>query len=347
MGIENDEKRKPKHMIPFSEYMAEWLYGPEGYYANFKAIGKQGDFYTAVSASRFFGATISHYMISLIKAGRLSPRTKLVEIGAHQGYLLADMIEWIAQEAPELLETMGFGIVEPFAPMRQAQLDYFVSRFGEVIVPEHYEDPRQVGGEEIFFVANEIFDAFPCDLVYKGKTALADRSSHEVLFEGDDEQALELARRYGRERGEVARGYEAFAASMAEAGERILFVTFDYGEKEPRTDFSLRIYKGHEVFPFFEEGLDRAALFGKSDLTYDVHFDHLIDAYETAGFKTAGYKTQLRALTEMGLPHLLEQLAKLGDQALYLRELGKIKTLIDPQMMGERFKMVEFHKNIG
>ena len=334
-------------MVSFSEYMNGWLYGPEGYYANFKAIGKEGDFYTAVSSSRFFGATIGHYMISLIRQGRLSPKTRLIEIGAHQGYLLGDMIEWIAQEAPELLETMGFGIVERFESLRDAQRAYFAQRFGDAVRLEHYERPEAVQADEAFVVANEIFDAFACDLHYRGKTALVDPLSHRIVFEGEDRAVLETARRYGQPKGEVARGYEAFATSMAKLAERICFVSFDYGEKEARTDFSIRIYKGHEVFPLFEEGLELGKFFGKSDITYDVNFSHVIDAFEAAGFVTAGYKTQLRALTEMGLPYLLEELAKLGDQTLYLRELAKVKTLIDPQIMGERFKMVEFHRNLG
>ena len=333
-------------MKPFSEYMNEWLYGPEGYYANFKAIGKEGDFYTAVSTSRFFGATIAHYMISLIREGKLSPKIFLIEIGAHQGYLLGDMIEWVAQEAPELLETMHFGIVERFPSLQRVQKEYFRTRFGDSVPLRHFQDPRQVDADEAFVVANEIFDAFPCDLVYRGKTAVVDEE-HTILFEGDDEQALAIAKRYGQQKGEVARGYESFAASLYEAAGRMVFVSFDYGEKEVRPDFSIRIYKGHEVFPLFEEGLDLKSLFGKSDITYDVNFSHVIDAFEEAGFSTAAYKTQLRALTEYGLPDLLEQLAKLGDQRLYLRELNKIKTLIDPQMMGERFKLIEFHKNIG
>ena len=332
-------------MKPFSEYMQEWLYGPEGYYSRFKAIGKQGDFFTAVSASRFFGATIAHYAIAKIREGALSPRCWFVEIGAHQGYLLGDMIEWIAQEAPELLETVRFGIVEPHEALRHAQKEHFRTRFGDAVTLHHFDHPARVGAKEAFVVANEIFDAFPCDLVYKGKTALVDEE-HRIHFEGNDTQALALAERYGQEKGEVARGYESFAEAMTKLAERCLFVTFDYGEKEARTDFSIRIYTGHEVHPLFEEGLKLGDYFGKSDLTYDVNFSHLIDAFEGAGFATAAYKTQLRALTEMGLPDLLEQLAKHADRPLYLREVNKVKILIDPQMMGERFKMVEFHKNL-
>jgi len=275
----------------------------------------------------------------------LSPDTTLVEIGAHRGYLLADMIRWIAHESPELLETMRFVIVERFAALQSIQKDYFHTQFSEAIPLEHVTDPRLIGAKEAFVVANEIFDAFGCDLLYKGKTALVDEA-HKIRFEGEDEQVLAIAERYGRIKGEIARGYESFAAGLFEGAKKMLFVTFDYGEKEPRDDFSIRIYKGHEVHPLFEEGLDLREYFGQSDITYDVHFQHLFDAFESAGFTKYAYKTQLRALTEMGLPDLLQQLADRGDQALYLRELNKVKTLIDPQVMGERFKMVEFRKNI-
>ncbi len=334
--------------VPFNEYMREWLYGEKGYYSSFKSIGKEGDFYTAVSTSRFFGATIAHYMISLIKEGKLSESVKLVEIGAHQGYLLGDMIEWIAQEAPDLLETMSFGIVERFEPLQKIQRDYFKERFGEEIELHHYFEPQQIDEREIFAVANEIFDSFPCDLVYKGKSALVKMGEkHSISFEGEDESVFEKAARYSQTKGEVARGYESFADSLFKAAEKIVFVSFDYGEKEVRNDFSIRVYKGHEVFPLFEEGVDLAALFGNSDITYDVNFSHVIEAFEERGFSLHAYKTQLRALTEFGLPYLLEMLAGLGNQTLYLRELNKVKTLIDPTIMGERFKLVEFHKNIG
>ncbi|MCF6202037.1 MAG: SAM-dependent methyltransferase [Hydrogenimonas sp.] len=335
-------------MIPFSEYMNEWLYGPGGYYATFKAIGKEGDFYTAVSSSRFFGATIAHYMISLIKDGRLSHNSSVVEIGAHQGYLLADIIEWIAQEAPELLKTLNFSIVERFKPLVEVQKEHFKSRFGEEIELVHYSDPRQIDQDEIFVVANEIFDSFPCDLIYKGKTAVVTRGERDVVdFTEQDSQVIEIAERYSQIKGEVARGYESFATTLFDAAKKIVFVSFDYGDKEVRNDFSVRIYKGHEVFPLFEDGVKLENLFGKSDITYDVNFSHVIDSFREAGFDLYAYKTQLRALTEYGLPDLLHMLAKLGNQTLYLRELNKVKTLIDPTIMGERFKLVEFHKNIG
>ena len=46
-------------VMKFSKYMNEWLYDKDGYYASFRAIGKGGDFYTAVSSSMFFGGSIA------------------------------------------------------------------------------------------------------------------------------------------------------------------------------------------------------------------------------------------------------------------------------------------------
>jgi len=176
------------------------------------------------------------------------------------------MIEWIAQEAPELLEKLSFAIVERQPGLQRVQREYFKERFGAEIELVHYTDPRQMGGKEVFFVANEIFDSFPCDLVYKEKTALVEVGEEldSVEFDGDDEQVLSIADRYGQTKGEVARGYEAFAASLFDAAERIVFVSFDYGDKEVRNDFSIRIYKGHEVFPFFEEGVELRFRIGPS-----------------------------------------------------------------------------------
>merc|ERR1711879_305032 len=79
--------------LKFSEYFNKWLYGKNGYYANYKEIGKEGDFYTSVSTSSFFGGSIGKRVVDSIKEGTLPKNTTILEIGAHHGYLLADIIQ--------------------------------------------------------------------------------------------------------------------------------------------------------------------------------------------------------------------------------------------------------------
>jgi len=327
----------------FSDYMSAWLYADDGYYASYRPIGKEGDFYTSVSASKFFGGTIAKRLVDVIDEGFLSPSATVCEIGAHHGYLLADIVEFVYTLRPELLGTLRFAVVERFENLRRQQREYFADAFGDAVTLEHCASLEELRADDAFFVANEIFDAFPCELFYKGKIARVDEN-HEVHFDLEDEWVSARAAQFGKDRGEIAVGYEAFAAQMAAAAARSEFVTFDYGEMAARPDVSLRVYLQHKVFPFFDEELDRAAAFKKSDITYDVTFAHVKEAFEAAGMPMTEYATQMKALVEMGILELLEMLRENADEKIYKQELEKVKTLIMPQFLGERFKMIRFRK---
>jgi len=326
----------------FSDYMNEWLYGEQGYYRHFKAIGKEGDFYTAVSTSSFFGASIANYLYRQIAKGEADRNGWLIEIGAHQGYLLCDMIQWLYTCDPALIQSLKFGIVERQPHVREAQLDYIRSRFGDDVNVIHFNSMDEVNADYAFFVANEIFDAFPCELYKDGKTAVVE--DHRIGWEDASEQMCSWAEKHYLQTGEIAVGYDRFAEAMATGVQRCDFVTFDYGEKYVRNDFSIRVYRKHEVFPLFDEALNLSESFQKDDITYDVNFAQVSEAFEAAGLAERGYETQARALVRFGIIDILEQFAAQTSQANYLREADKIKTLIAPTMMGDRFKMIHFGK---
>ena len=333
----------------FSEYMTEWLYGENGYYASYKEIGKKGDFYTAVSTSMFFGGSIAKHIVSLVDEGFLKKDSVICEIGAHHGYFLADVIQFIYTLRPKLLETLEFAIVERFENLQEFQRNYIKESFGDAVHLTHYNSLSELRCENAFFIANEIFDAFPCELYYKGKTARVE-DKHNVEFDIDDEWVKLKANKYNKDRGEIALGYEEFAREMEAAAEQFEFMSFDYGEMQARPDFSLRVYKKHDVIPFFqkedEDGneINRDELFGESDITYDVTFEHVKDAYEEVGVEFIDFKAQMVALVDMGILELLEMLKENVDEKTYKQELEKAKMLIMPNFLGERFKMIRFRK---
>jgi SAM-dependent MidA family methyltransferase len=113
--------------------MHEWLYSKDGYYAAMPDIGKKGDFATSVTASMFFGGTIAKRLISVIKSGFLSEKCAVVEIGAHHGYLLADMVQFIYTLNPKLLDTLTFVIIEPQEKIKAAQKRYLKESFGDIV----------------------------------------------------------------------------------------------------------------------------------------------------------------------------------------------------------------------
>jgi len=322
--------------------MNNWLYGENGYYKTFKDIGKGGDFYTAVSTSSFFGASIANHFYKLIKEEAFKRDGWLIEVGAHKGYLLCDMIQWLYTLDPTLVQTLKFGIVERQPHVQEEQLRYIEERFGSDIQITHFNDMDEVEVDYAFVVANEIFDAFPCNLIKDGEEAFV--VENVVEWREADKELLDFASKHRQVKGEVAVGYEVFALQMAKGIKRCDFVSFDYGERFVRNDFSIRVYEKHKVFPLFDEELVLADVFQKADITYDVNFAHVIESFEEAGFELDKYETQARALVRFGLIDILEQFAKQATQANYVREADKIKTLIAPTIMGDKFKMVHFKK---
>jgi len=330
-------------MTKFSDYMSEWLYGDDGYYATYKNIGKEGDFYTAVSTSKFFGGSVARHIISLVDEGFLARDGVICEIGAHHGYFLADVIEFIYTLRPKLLSSLKFVIIERFDELQEQQREYFEESFGDVINLTHYKSLDELRCKNAFFIANEIFDAFACELYYKGKTARVD--GHNIEFDVYNKWVDAKAKKYNKDRGEIAIGYEEFALSMANSCDKFEFMSFDYGEMQARPDFSIRVYAKHKVIPFFDEEIKRDELFKKSDITYDVTFEHVKDAYADVGVEFVELKAQMVALVDMGILNLLEMLKENADEKIYEQELQKAKMLIMPNFLGERFKMIRFRKN--
>lgn len=324
----------------FSKYMHEWLYGENGYYGSYHPIGKEGDFYTAVSTSKFFGGSIAQHIIKRIDEGFLFSDSLICEIGAHHGYLLADIIEFLYTLRPQLLKSLRFGIVERFDALQAQQKSYFEESFGDVIKLEHYHDVSEINASCAFFIANEIFDAFACELFYKDKIGRVEEG--KVIFDVESPECSAHAQKYKKDRGEIAVGYESFAQSMAQSVPKFEFMSFDYGELDARSDFSIRVYQEHKVYPLFDEDLDLQKAFAATDITYDVNFSHVKEAFEVQGMKCVQYATQLVALVEMGVLDLLATLKEKASEEIYIQELEKVKVLITPSLMGERFKMIRF-----
>ncbi len=336
--------------MQFSNYFQDWLYSDKGYYSNYKAIGKSGDFFTAVSASSFFGGSIGKRVVDVIEEKFLPSNTTIVEVGAHHGYLLADMIQFIYTLKPELLKTLKFAIVERYEHLRIKQKEYFTQSFGEEINLIHYNCIEDVKLDSAFIVANEIFDAFACELVYTTEDdmlQIANVEDDKIEFINcDDKNIQSLCDKYKITKGEIAVGYEEFAKSLSTNIKKFEFVTFDYGELYPRNDFSCRVYKDHNVYPIFDEEINIIEFFQKSDITYDVNFSHLIDSFKLVGVKNVSYQTQLKALVEFGIIDLLEMLHKNATEEVYLKTVNKVKTLLEPTGMGDRFKMAMFRQEI-
>jgi SAM-dependent MidA family methyltransferase len=269
--------------------------------------------------------------------------------------MLADIVQFIYTIKPKLLDTISFVIIEPQKENIEAQIKYFKESFGDVVRLKHYDSFDELKLDSAYVVANEIFDAFSCEVIKDDKMLYI--KDDELYFDEMDEKTKNICKRYGIKRAEVGVGDEEFAKSMADAIKKFEFVTFDYGDKVKREDYSLRVYHKHQSYPFFAltpfvdieqekpKDLDLASLYKKSDITYDVNFTHLIDAFGESGVECLSYKTQMAMLVEFGVIELLDMLLKNSDEKTYNAEMNRLKDLKDPAFMGERFKGVIFRES--
>ncbi|WP_258238530.1 SAM-dependent methyltransferase [Arcobacter sp. CECT 8986] len=330
----------------FSKYMNSWLYSDDGYYANYKQIGKQGDFFTSVSVSKFFGGAIANKIIKLIEENKLPKNSTIIEIGAHHGYLFADVIQFIYTLKPQLLNSLNFAIIERFDSLKKQQEKYLKDSFADAITLTHYKDISEVKCSNAFIFANEIFDAFACELVHTkdDKIMQAFVRNNSIIFEETkDLNIINHCKKYDISKGEICLDYETFVNNLNSSIDKFFFLTFDYGDRYPRNDFSCRVYKEHETTPIFDENINLERLYKNSDITYDVHFNYLKDLFENNNCKVE-FNTQTNALINFGIIELLDILRKNSDENTYLKETQKIKMLLEPTGMGDRFKILLIEK---
>jgi dihydrodipicolinate reductase len=364
--------------VKFSDFFESWL--NERYYANAAKIGKSGDFYTAVSVGSFFGICIAREIlrlsadfsatqelsldaaassdasrqnfaaacelnsdVALAEKPQNSAKIAIVEIGSHDGRLLCDIAQAIfTLGGAAALDRFSFAIIEPHERLRELQQASFAESFGGEISLKHFTSAREAKFKDAIFVANELFDAFKCEAV-DGENMLFIKSGAAKFAPIKEREILTLARRFGISRGEIPIGYFRFAREICASAQRFYFIAFDYGQMGASGDFSLRIYRNHEVFGFFEVQ-NLSDFYGKSDLTYDVNFEILRAAFEDAGAVTADFKRQIAALIDFGAVQLLELFMQKSGEKGYHNALLQFNHL--RAEFGEKFKMIKFKKGL-
>jgi SAM-dependent MidA family methyltransferase len=149
----------PHRRITFAEYMDIALYHPEHGYYSTKAVnlGKKGDFFTSVHLGADFGELLAEQFVQMWEIlGRPKPFT-LVEMGAGQGLLAGDILNYLQRQYLDFFASLEYVIVDKSLILRQEQqqrLQDFPLRWCNL------EDipPLSITG---CFFSNELVDALP------------------------------------------------------------------------------------------------------------------------------------------------------------------------------------------
>lgn len=359
-------------VVSFGEFMQESLYGDtgkeqktlasssitpqetqKGYYANPHRVGKQGDFYTSVSVSRFFGGAIAQYILDLLEDSHLTLPLTIVEIGADKGYLLSDIAQFLDALSFNVLPQCQFCTIEPFLTLQEAQHSRFstlkLSQNTTFKIHHHLDallNNSSIKQRSLIFVSNELFDSFKCEIITPTQMLYIQREKNQWhgIWNHTPQDIIQKAQDYGISSG-VLPFWEDFIthiATISQSYKIAYFLSFDYGNFSDTFGDArdVRFYASHQVENldhFLKQNGNFQTLYQKTDITYNVNFSLLSSLFEKHHFTRIFQDTQAQILIQkMRLFNLLESFKESMTNEQYIREINKVKTLI--LTMGEKFK---------
>lgn len=306
--------------MSFARFMELALYCPGlGYYEQAQPqIGRPGHFYTNVSVGCLFGQLLAFQFAQWLD--RLpADHVQLVEAGAHDGQLAADMLAWLRRHRPSLLDRLEYWVIEP-SMVRQASQRARLAEFaGQIRWRAAWDQlPHPVQG--VVF-SNELLDALPVRRLGWDAQAqgwfewLVDFDGRQFIWRRGplpEPQATALLQSAGLvlppqlaavlpdgftlDLCPAAAQWWQQAAQALGAG---WLVTIDYGLtadellRPERPQGTLRAYYRHHLAP------DPLAHVGQQDLTAHVNFTQLQAVGGTAGLQTLGLWPQWQFLTRI------------------------------------------------
>ena len=350
-------------VLTFARFMELALYAPDcGYYeAQKENVGRRGDFYTSVSVGNLFGELLAFQFAEwLAEVKSLNSQLStliLIEAGAHDGRLAADILTWLQSNRPELFAQIEYCVIEPSARRQEWQretLKPFAPRvrwFPDFETIKSKNKNSKLAG--IIF-SNELLDAMP---VHRFGWDAKSKNWFEwgVAIDGErfvwakiqnarfkmQDSKLDLPSslldvlpdNYTVEISPAAENWWREAAGVLENGK---LLTMDYGLtadelfSPDRANGTLRAYFRHHLND------DILANVGEQDLTAHVNFPAIRKAGEDNGLITEEFCAQSKFLTE-----ILARAAKSNSFGEWDgSDTRQFQTLTHPEHLGRAFRVL-------
>jgi SAM-dependent MidA family methyltransferase len=351
------ERIRRQGPITFADYMRECLYHPvHGYYS--KAESKRfADYYTSVDVHPIFARLLARQFVEMWEGLGRPAEFTVVEAGAGAGRFASQVLDFSEAKLPGFYAALRYVAMERSA-LRREQATIRSQRHSAT---GHFtasaEIPALIAAGCIF--SNELIDALPV---------------HRVVMNGGAMKEIFVGFRDGRFVDLVAplstcAISEYFAAQEitlndgqhAEAGLEASDWINEIGRRLER-GYVLTIDYGHPAADLFDERHMRGTLLayqnhrtgeefysspGEQDLTAHVNFTALELWGKRAGLETAGFTSQTAFLLGLGQGNEFADLYDEGQtEAERTKARLQLKTLIHPEGMGERFRVLVQRKDV-
>ncbi|HYM23357.1 MAG TPA: SAM-dependent methyltransferase [Vicinamibacterales bacterium] len=346
------QERGPMTVAAFMDLA---LYDPAlGYYARAaQRSGRAGDFFTSVDVGPLFGELLEIQIAEMLQAGAAQD---LVECGAGNGRLSADILRAMRLRDPSVYDSLRLHLVEASAEARAAQRRT-LGELGDRLTSSGASLPETFEG---VLLANELIDAMPVHQVVMRQDGL--REVYVVAGSGAAVDTLATIegpvstprleayldalgiRLEPGWRAEINLRAVDWIRDAARRLRRGFIVLIDYGH-DARVLYSashsagtLTTFSGHRSAGAESASPPWLRNAGRQDVTAHVDFTSVRSAAEDAGMQTIGFLDQTYFLLGL-LPSARNPEAALSDPQL--------KTLLLPGGLGSTHKVLVLGRNIG
>lgn len=338
--------------IPFVDFMHHALYAPEtGYYTSGLAkLGPSGDFMTAPELTHLFGKTIAVQCAQILTTCH---HPILFEFGAGSGKLCTDILQQL-----EIMDCLpkAYWILEVSGNLKARQAAWIQETIPHLADKIIWINGWPEAPFEGVIIANEVLDAMPVHRFLHTEEGLFESF---VQFNPNDNDSLSECFKpmtpstllsYIQDvlpfyplpyQSEVNLCIPDWVANCAKVLKKGLLLLIDYGF--PRMEYyhpdrntgTLMCHYQHQAHtnPFVHVG--------KQDITTHVDFTHVAEAAADAGFHVSGFTNQAAFLLSLGLLDFLNEIS--GERAR-VKAAQAVKQLLQPQEMGELFKVIGLTK---
>ncbi len=328
------------------------LYTPNlGYYtAGLQKFGPGGDFITAPELTPLFGQTLANQCQQILVA---LDSPIIFEFGAGSGRLCVDVLKQL--DKLSCLPT-AYHILEVSGSLRQRQQELIQREIPHLADKVQWLSSWPTQPFNGVVIANEVLDAMPVtrflqtsDGILESFIGLNDQGQLEEVFRPTTDSRLltQVATVLSPEISPYLSEVNLFIDDWLQQCFNMLnkgaVFLVDYGF--PRHEYyHPDRHQGTLMCHYHHQAHTNPLIhIGEQDITAHVDFTHVADAAVAAGFHVAGFTNQASFLLANGL---LNYLSDIVDDRERVNSQQAVKQLIQPNEMGELFKVIGLTKQL-
>jgi NADH dehydrogenase [ubiquinone] 1 alpha subcomplex assembly factor 7 len=344
LALELKDRIGRRGPIPISEFVGSCLNDSRhGYYHTQDAIGLRGDFTTAPEISQVFGELIGLWCVVVWQQMGAPSPCNLIELGPGRGTMMRDVLR-VAANQPGFASAVKVSLVESSERLRAIQ----TQTLKDAAIPAHHVGPDGPPPGPAIVIANEFLDCLPVGQIVRAiapdgqsgwfqRTVACDAAGHLQFGQGGE---VKLHARWSTLEAPAGTILEqrsrllSLAKSMVETtnGGPLAVLMIDYGHPDFAFGDTLQAVRAHAT----EHPLTSP---GEADVTTQVCFAEVADAFQVAGLAVDGPLTQAEFLGALGIVERASKLMTANPGKVGEIETG-IARLLAPGGMGSRFKAI-------